>query len=658
MKKYFNLIIKQRFLIAIICFVISVGLELNGSSISNWINFGLKETTSHEVLSYKGIQDFQGKNLLEPWLKTGINKDVLWGIPREIRSDEWNVQTPFYISQSSSGLALTNELYGESGQNMVVAYNSPVKDISIIGKPFNWGFLFLGPAKAISWYWSFKIITMLLLAFEFCIILTNKNKLLSLVSAFWIVFTPAIQWWFMQHLGDVVYFTLLILVGVYHYFNAKKLISKIFLSILVGIGLIGFTLVIYPAFQVPFFYFIVGYTFLMLFEAIKKHRVKKQDFYIIALTVTISFSIIGLTVYHSLDAIQLSLSTVYPGHRISHGGEIEWKQVSDFLLNIMLPYRIPSYANQVELSSSIHYFYIVLVTLPFLWVKKDLKEQKLGILLIISTLLLFFYAIVGIPTLLSKVSLLSYVTSSRAWQAMSVFAVFTSVWFINYLREKTYNRLYLSILSFLPVLYLSYRIFTDSFYDDYTGVKFLIFTLGVYALSMLFLFFKKFVPFYCIIIGFTFFSGVTVNPLVKGIGIIENSSLSHKIEKISKKSPSAVWMSDATNLYNYLAMFDVETIDGVRFYPDTMLMSKIDQKHSFESIWNRYSHLHYNIVPQKTNMSLLAPDSIEIDLNIEKLKELKVEYILTTRPLDTIFTDKFKKVYQGKDGNYIFRYTG
>lgn len=117
-------------------------------------------------------------------------------------------------------------------------------------------------------------------------------------------------------------------------------------------------------------------------------------------------------------------------------------------------------------------------------------------------------------------------------------------------------------------------------------------------------------------------------------------------------------MSDETNLYNYLAMFDVETIDGVRFYPDTMLMSKIDQKHSFESIWNRYSHLHYNIVSKKTHMSLLAPDSIEIDLNIEKLKELKVEYILTTRPLDTIFTDKFKKVYQGKDGNYIFRYTG
>lgn len=657
MKKVFNLIIKQRFLIALVCLIFSVSLELNGSSLSNWINFGLRETSSHKLISFKGIEAFQKTNPLTPWLETGLNQDVLWGVPREIRSDEWNVQTPFYLSQASSDLELTNESYGDSGQNMVVAYNSPVKDISIIGKPFNWGFLFLSPAKAISWYWSFKLITMLLLAFEFALILTKGKKLLSVVSAFWIVFTPAIQWWFMQHLGDVVYFTLLILVAVYHYFKSQSLVKKLGFATLISSGLIGFTLVIYPAFQVPFFYLILGYTLVILYDAIKKKQVHKRDWLIIALTLFFSLSVIGLTVYQSFDAIKASLSTVYPGHRVSSGGEIQLNQVSDFFLNLMLPFKIPSFANQVELSSSFHFLYIIVFLLPFLWKKKDIKQNKLGLLLVIFSLILFAYAVIGVPSIVSKLSLFSYVTASRAWQAMSVIAVFASIWFISFLSEKTIKPIFLSLM-ILPFGFFLYRILTDAIYDTYTGVKFLLVAFSLYALATIFMVTKKKSLFYLLILGITFFSGVTVNPLVKGIGIIEKSSLSQKVRQIAKSDKKAVWMSDATNLYNYLAMFDVETLDGVRFYPDTKLMSKIDKSHHYEDIWNRYSHLHYTLVDAKTKMSLLAPDSIAIDLNIEQLKSLKVKYVLSSRPLSNLFGSQFKQVYHGKDGNYIFEFAG
>lgn len=655
MKKVFNLIIKQRFLIALVCLIFSVSLELNGSSLSNWINFGLRETSSHKLISFKGIEAFQKTNPLTPWLETGLNQDVLWGIPREIRSDEWNVQTPFYLSQANSDLELNNESYGD-GQNMVVAYNSPVKDISIIGKPFNWGFLFLSPAKAISWYWSFKVITMLLLAFEFALILTKGKKLLSLVSAFWIVFTPAIQWWFMQHLGDVVYFTLLILVAVYHYFKSQTLIKKIGFASLIASGLIGFTLVIYPAFQVPFFYLILAFTLVMFYDAIKKKQVHKRDWLIIALTVFLSLSVIGLTVYQSFEAIKASLSTVYPGHRVSSGDEVGLNQVSDFFLNLMLPFKIPSFANQVELSSSFHFLYIMVFFLPFLWKKKDFKTDKLGLLLVVFSLILFVYAVIGVPRIVSTLTLFSYVTASRAWQAMSVIAVFASIWFIGFISEKTIKPIFLSLMV-IPFLFFLYRILTDTTYDAYTGVKFLVVVFCIYALATTLMLTKKNGLFYLLILGLTFFSGVTVNPLVKGIGIIEKSSLSQKVKQIAKTNKDAVWVSDATNLYNYLAMFDVETLDGVRFYPDTKLMSKIDSNHQYEDVWNRYSHLHYTLVDEKTKMSLLAPDSIAIDLNIKQLKSLKVKYILSSRPLTSLFGTQFKQVYHGKDGNYIFEFT-
>ena len=71
---------------------------------------------------------------------------------------------------------------------MMLAYNVSSWHISTIGKPFNWGFLFLGASRGLSWYWSFKIIAMLLLAYEFAMILTSSVRLLSAVSSFWITF--------------------------------------------------------------------------------------------------------------------------------------------------------------------------------------------------------------------------------------------------------------------------------------------------------------------------------------------------------------------------------------------------------------------------------------------------------------------------------------
>ncbi|BDP83759.1 hypothetical protein EfmAA610_09690 [Enterococcus faecium] len=61
---------------------------------------------------------------------------------------------------------MVNEDYSLNGQNMIIAYNSPVKDITVIGKPFNWGFFFLGRDRGLSFYWAMKLVVMVLLGFE------------------------------------------------------------------------------------------------------------------------------------------------------------------------------------------------------------------------------------------------------------------------------------------------------------------------------------------------------------------------------------------------------------------------------------------------------------------------------------------------------------
>ena len=652
-------LIKWRYVIALFLLFCSISLNLNGSSIANWNSFGVRETVSGIRSETKTVDDYQGIQKLKLWIPSlSRNDDTIIGSPRPIRSDEWLVQTPFYLSQVKTGNHFINKSYQDSGQNMMLAYNVSSWHISTIGKPFNWGFLFLGASRGLSWYWSFKIIALLLLSYEFAMILTSKRKILSVVSSFWITFTPTVQWWFMQHLGDVVFFSLLIMVSIYHYFNSEKKVFKIIMAINLIIALIGFPLIIYPAFQVPFAYVIMAFTAIQLFKALKNKKVKLFDVIVIAVTLFVSLMIDALTIYQSWDAISATLHTVYPGKRISLGGEYTWKNLSDFLFNIFLPFKTPQVSNQVELSSSFNFLLYVLLILPFVIKRKDIKKNIFGIILVIYSLMLMFYSIVGIPTILAKLTLFSYVPFSRSWQSMSVIAVFASVWFISFIWDRLERIKLTKILPsllFVTILYL-YRGLTDDIYKNYLGRFTTISFIVIMLVAFICILYRKNRIFYSILLVIIATGGLTVNPVTHGIGVIENKLLSHEVESIVEKNPNAIWMSDSTNLYHFVQMFGAKGIDGVRFYPDKQLMTKIDKQNQYEEVWNRYAHLKYSLTNEKTSMTAPVPDNVNINLNIKELKDLNVKYILTTRDLNKEFGSSFTEIYHDNDNNKIFEY--
>jgi len=651
--------IKWRYVIALFVLFCSVSLNLNGSSIANWNSFGVRETVSGTTSETKTVDDYQGIQKLKLWIPSlSRNDDTVIGSPRPIRSDEWLVQTPFYLSQVKTGNHFINKSYQDSGQNMMLAYNVSSWHISTIGKPFNWGFLFLGASRGLSWYWSFKIIALMLLSYEFAMILTSKRKLLSVVSSLWITFTPTVQWWFMQHLGDVVFFSLLIMVSIYHYFNSEKKVFKIMMAINLIIALIGFPLIIYPAFQVPFAYVIMAFTAIQIFKALRNKKVKLFDVIVIALTLFVSLMIDVLTIYQSWDAISATLHTVYPGKRISVGGEYTWKNLSDFLFNIFLPFKTPQVSNQVELSSSFNFLLYILLILPFVIKRKDIKKNIFGIILVIYSLMLMFYSIVGIPTILAKLTLFSYVPFSRSWQSMSVIAVFASVWFISFIWDRLERIKLTKILPsllFVTILYL-YRGLTDDIYKNYLGRFTTISFIVIMLVAFICILYRKNRIFYSIMLVIVTIGGLTVNPVTHGIGVIENKLLSHEVESIVEKNPNAVWMSDSTNLYHFVQMFGAKGIDGVRFYPDKQLMTKIDKQNQYEEVWNRYAHLKYSLTNENTSMTTPVPDNVNINLNVNELKDLKIKYVLTTRDLNKEFGSSFTEIYHDNDNNRIFEY--
>ncbi|GAA5394319.1 DUF7657 domain-containing protein [Streptococcus uberis] len=657
-------LLKWRYLIAVVFFVIGVSFQLHGSSISNWNNFGVTETTQGKKI--KTINQFTQSeegaisipHELKNWISLSPREDgTLIGVPRMIRTDEWLVQTPFYISQSNTGAKLVNDSYGIDGQNMMIAYNAPVKDISVVGKPFNWGFLFLGPNYGLSWYWCLKIILFLLVSFEFSLILTKRNTFISLIGSLWITFTPATQWWFMQHLGDVVFYSLAIMVLIYHYFRQKKVLRKIGIALLLTMSIIGFVLIIYPAFQVTFAYIILAFLLIEIYLSIAEKRFSKFDFGIMIATLISSFAVIGITLLRSKEAIDATLNTVYPGHRVSSGGAIGLERLSDVFLNPILPFKIPNFSNQVEVSTSISLFPMSIVTIPFVFKKSTLKDNLFGYFLLIYSLFLCIYTFLGIPESLAKLSLFSYVTSGRSWQTLAVVSVFLSIWLIAYLWEKRqdYSPVILGLISFLVVTALALQTYFSPDYIGFIGKKYLLlisFALLTIYLSVIFK--RKWLLLFSLL-PFIIVSGMTVNPVVKGIDVLIDKRLSQGIIGIVKKDPESKWISEG-GLYNFPQMFGAHSLNSVRFYPDKTLMHKLDTRNSYENAWNRYSHMQVFLTKNETRMEAPVPDVLNVQLGLDKLDSLHVKYVLTHRDLEKEYGSKFQVIYgPDKDGIRIFR---
>ena len=240
---------------------------------------------------------------------------------------------------------------------------------------------------------------------------------------------------------------------------------------------------------------------------------------------------------------------------------------------------------------------------------------------------------------------------------MSVIAVFISIWFINYVFEKkekiSFYRYFVPI--FVISIFLLYRVLTDDFYRNYVGRLILIVSILILIFSFILILHQKHILVCWVVFILTFVSGFTVNPLVHGIDAIEDKALSAEVKKIVADDKNAMWMSESTNLYNFVQMFGAKSIDGVRFYPDKELMSVIDENNDFEDIWNRYSHLSYTLTNDETTMNNPTPDSTHINLNMDLLRELNISYILTKRNLEEEFGSQFQLIYCDSDGNLIFK---
>ena len=158
-------------------------------------------------------------------------------------------------------------------------------------------------------------------------------------------------------------------------------------------------------------------------------------------------------------------------------------------------------------------------------------------------------------------------------------------------------------------------------------------------------------------------TGATVHPIQKGISVLTDKPVAKKTQEIvSQDKENNLWICDSTNFMtnNYLLASGAKIINSTNLYTNfdlykTVLGEEESQKPEVRYVYNRYSHINMEITEDKNDIELVQQDSIKISLTSEKIRELGVKYILTTRDLDQFDTEdvKYQKIYD-EDGMIIY----
>jgi hypothetical protein len=638
-KKAIDFIIKWRWLIGLAAFIVLVSLHIHGSSISAY-NLHL----ANDKASYTGD---------------------LFGNGRLIRSDEYLVQVPYFFSQKYNGYKEISYQMSLSGQDMIIGYNSPVLDLTLIGKPFVWGYILFGNEVGLSWYWCSKTILSLLVAFEACHILT-KNDYVSLFGSVFIIFSPAIQWWFSPHMFDVYFWCMAVFTVGYHFFTANSAKWKVLTTILAICVLDGFVIALFPSLQVGVGYLVFALFLGCLYRDKENITFHKKDIWRLVIAILILGAILGHFILNARDAIQILSDTVYPGKRVSTGGDQKFSVLFTDLNMLFTPFKSPAYSNPCEMSTFSHVGVLCMLLMPYMYCAHRKKEGKnkwftIGWIFFVVILIQMEFMFIGMPEWLAKITLFSYINRMNLVYGFTaaLFTIWTFATIIKY-HEIFNKKILIALTCVFGVLYCyaAKEMLDPAYMAILPGGQYFYVMLAVlFTIVGLCMALNKKRYFTAFCAAWIAVTSLTVNPVVKGISSITDHDFVQAALKCNEEKEGK-WLSFGSLIeQNLLLANGLQVLNAVNYYPDFDKWEVLDPSGKYENEYNRYAHITMFLTDQETTIESPYSDQVVVNLNAIDLTKLDVEYILVNQDVDDLLTSsgvEHTEMYEG-EGYYIYR---
>ena len=646
-KELYNNIYKYRFYIAGIVLIYAVLMGYSGSSI--------------------GIYN----DIIQPNNRE-IYYSPIFGDSRTIRTDEWAVNAPSFVSQCVDPNGNNYSYYHDSLRGtkteMFSQLNQPILDILSIGKPFTLGALILGASRGYSFLWAASIIALLLVSFEFCMVISKNNKLASLLGMLLISFSASTQWW---QCYNIFTWGMLAIVLFDKFMLTKKFSTKILCSIGIFISGISYIFYFYPTWQVPYGYIYLAVLIWVVIKNWKEYKINKKDILLIIAIILAIGAILGIYFVKSADALKLITGTDYPGKRFETGGK-EIKTIFSYVYSIIFPYKIDTISNPCELSSMIS-FYPIPMLIALIYLVRNIKNKKhfsFLIPMLIISIVYSIFMVFGVNEMFAKITLLYMTPAGRLAVPLGFSQILLIVYMLgNFTKEDIILKNEIikkagTVLASIAIMYIALKTDMNILQNHpmYIYICGLILVYGIYQIVNINEEKNK-KRLIMLLIPVAILTGATVHPIQKGISVLTDKPVAKKTQEIvSQDKENNLWICDSTNFMtnNYLLASGAKIINSTNLYTNfdlykTVLGEEKSQKPEVRYVYNRYSHINMEITEDKNDIELVQQDSIKISLTSEKIRELGVKYILTTRDLDQFDTEdvKYQKIYD-EDGMIIY----
>jgi len=644
---FYNAVFKYRYVIAVTTFFLLVIGQIHFSSITMFDQY---------------IQPGYGSEFVYP----------IFGWPNSIRSDEWMFKTPVQLAAQfgHDAFGRYNEIVrGTQTVNMLFGMNLGIATFAF---PFHIFFLF-GAEYGVSAHWVGMLIMTFMVSFELTYIISGKNKLLAVVGACLIAFSPFYQWWslprfFGPGIGAVV--------CVYYFIKSETRLRKLLFAVGIATFFSQFVAMLYPPWLVTSGYLFLGLIIWMVvenWEDVKKFGKYELLFIGLALaliTLTIGTFIIGLGEY-----ITAILNTVYPGARQTFGGGIEPGFILNRWVNAGAFAPLSAFSGAfVDTNVSDFGGMFALFPIPILYLSYKMIRTRtidlLSLIIIIFTIVMGLYIMVGWPTWLANITLMSFSSQMRVMDIVLLAQVLLLIRALSYhqiqrdaqrhpktnwLNPKSVvcTLIAVGLLVYIQIHYNG-AIFPYILHPVFYAPTLIVIAITIYSIfnySRTKLIFRT----ACILmIILSTIAWMRIHPIMRGLDALYSKPLSYQISELATDTDEK-WISlHSLQASAFLIANGASTISSSNFYPNMELWRELDPNDIYEGVYNRYAHVSVKLTTEATSFELLFYDHFLLHLSYRDLARIGVTFIHTQDPLDDFETVGFRLLYD-EGGSRIYR---
>ena len=542
---------------------------------------------------------------------------------------DYAVEEPIAVAQESNNYARFNNKIGGIDTDLDALVHSPVKNIFIIAKLYNVGYLLLGSHMGLAFETTFKLLFVLLASYEFLMMLTNNKKAHAIVGS--VVLATSIASQIDAALIIACVETILVLFDKFMLEESTK--KKCLYVCGMTIALLTYMFTFYLPYIIAFGYFMIAALVWIVLKNFKEYKFKIIDIVLILGGLIVTF-IISISFYYSSEGvIKYLFDTVYPGR-----GDTYRVNGLPLLFSYLFNYLIPFKAHQISpaVYGGIFSLFPITAIIAFYYAFYKDKYQEFFMPMVVYLTIIIVATVSKFPDVINDISFFKYVYQVEASVVADFVGFLIMMFYIGNVQENIFKvkgrirflvgiMIIIAIMNY-PAYILEHRMHLSviAVVICWCGYSFLAANKKEYRGALLF---------FLVVLSIT---GVFLKPVTIGAHGITDLNISHKIQEISKNDKEAKWvaLNDVPmGMANFIVANGGTSLNAVPFYQgEDFYKAVLGEEKALETkeIWNRYAHVLVELDKEcSIEKNEYEDDILTLKLDKNALNNLNVKYLVT-----------------------------